>query len=775
MARDIKIQFLGDESDLSRATRAASGDLDHFSKRAGVVAGVVSSVTTAALHAAATGARALVTFTKGALAEAEEAQRIGRVTATIVKSTGGAANVSAKQIGALTEHLSNLTGIDDEVIQAGTNVMLTFRKVRNEAGKGNKIFDRSQQAALDLSAVLGTDLTSANLQLGKALNDPVKGMTALRRSGISFTEQQIDQVKAMVKSNDVLGAQRLILDEVQKEVGGAAEANASATQRMTTAWKNFQEDIGKLILPAFEAFVNWFSETALPAIEDFTHKSIDVLARWGRGIADAFGAGFGGKDFESKAKGIQRAIENIANAGGKAFRNAVDVLKDLGRWAHDHATDLQIAGAALAGFAVGMKAVTTASKGVTAVQGFSSAIGPLVGALVAAGPPGWIAGAVLAVAAAAVVAYLKVKPFRDLVDSIGDKFQENAPKIAEWLNVKIPQAAVKATESLQRVNDALGPPFLAAVTFAAGVWQQYGDQVTGITSSIAVIVTTTFRNMVAGVQSAFGILASAGSGALAQLAAAFNIFTAIVGPIWAAFLAGLQQGWNRFGGAIVSAASTVFNSLRGVIEGVLKIIQGNFEIMAAVVTGSWSRLWGGLGNIARGALQIVGNIVRGSFAAIEVAFRTLDVVITGIWSAMWNTLARVLSGWWNNLKSQVDQIKNGIESAFRAIKRIVDDIKGAIKSLPGGGLVGRVIGGIVPGATAMPPTPVAASAFTAARTAPSLLGTPAMRSMAIGTAPASASFARPIVVNLPEGVDGQNVVNAITRYTRRNGVSAWRR
>jgi hypothetical protein len=95
--------------------------------------------------------------------------------------------------------LSKKSGIDDEVIASGANVLLTFTKVRNEAGKGNDIFNQGTTIALDMSRALGTDLQGSVIQVGKALNDPIKGISALQRVGVSFTEQQKDQIKTLVQ------------------------------------------------------------------------------------------------------------------------------------------------------------------------------------------------------------------------------------------------------------------------------------------------------------------------------------------------------------------------------------------------------------------------------------------------------------------------------------------------------------------------------------------------------------------------------------------------
>src|SRR5215207_8223143 len=123
-------------------------------------------------------------FLKGAIEEAREAAKVGRQTAAVIKATGGVAKVSARDVDQLAERLSNLAGVDDEIIATGANMLLTFKNVRNEVGKGNNIFDQASARALDMTAAMGKGvvtqegLQASTIRLGKALNDPIKGMTA---------------------------------------------------------------------------------------------------------------------------------------------------------------------------------------------------------------------------------------------------------------------------------------------------------------------------------------------------------------------------------------------------------------------------------------------------------------------------------------------------------------------------------------------------------------------------------------------------------------------
>jgi hypothetical protein len=83
----------------------------------------------------------------------------------------------------------NKSGVDDEAIKSSENLLLTFTNIRNETGKNNDIFNQATKATLDMSTALGNDLKGSSILVGKALNDPIKGMTALRRVGVSFTDE----------------------------------------------------------------------------------------------------------------------------------------------------------------------------------------------------------------------------------------------------------------------------------------------------------------------------------------------------------------------------------------------------------------------------------------------------------------------------------------------------------------------------------------------------------------------------------------------------------
>lgn len=182
----------------------------------------------------------------------ESQKALGQVEAAL-KSMGPVAGRTSEQLQAAAENLQSLSTFDDDDILAKVTAnLLTFGNVSGE------VFDRAQLAAVNLSARLGQDLQSSAIQLGKALNDPVQGLSALGRVGVQFTEQQKEMIKAMVAAGDTAGAQKIILGELERQFAGAAKAqrDASPGQDTIDAWRNFQETIGALALKVLPPLTN---------------------------------------------------------------------------------------------------------------------------------------------------------------------------------------------------------------------------------------------------------------------------------------------------------------------------------------------------------------------------------------------------------------------------------------------------------------------------------------------------------------------------------------
>lgn len=195
----------------SSQVRTADKDLAAFDKRSAQVGRTIGLFGVAAVGAFSVLAKSVISATtesENALAQLEAR----------VKSTGGAAGLSVDQLVKMSSALQSVTTFGDEAVQGAQALLLTFTKI------GGDVFPRALDATLDMSAALGQDLRSSSIQLGKALNDPILGVTALGRAGVQFSEDQKGLIKSLVETNQLAKAQGVILGELETQMAGSARA-----------------------------------------------------------------------------------------------------------------------------------------------------------------------------------------------------------------------------------------------------------------------------------------------------------------------------------------------------------------------------------------------------------------------------------------------------------------------------------------------------------------------------------------------------------------------
>ena len=231
----IIVPIVADTSGLTRSLNKSQSGLKRFGKMAAFAAG-------------AAGIGALIAVTRVGISEFNDQQKVLAQTNAVLTSTKSIAKVTAKEIGDLSQSIMEKTGIDDEAIASGQNLLLTFTKIRNETGKGNDIFNQATLAMTNLSVAMGKDLSSSSILVGKALNDPIKGVGALSRAGVQFTASQKDSIKAMVESGNVMGAQKMILKELETQFGGSAEAaGKTLSGQLNIAKQTFRNLAGEMV------------------------------------------------------------------------------------------------------------------------------------------------------------------------------------------------------------------------------------------------------------------------------------------------------------------------------------------------------------------------------------------------------------------------------------------------------------------------------------------------------------------------------------------------
>jgi Prophage tail length tape measure protein len=240
-------------------------------------------------------------------------QTLQAQTEAVIKSTGAVAGISATQVKAWSMSLEDANATAEESIQDAENVLLTFTNIRGAA------FEPATQAIIDMSVALGTDLHGAAIQVGKALQDPVKGVTALRRVGVMLTADQTKQIADLVKHNKLYEAQAIILKELNTEFGGSGAAKAKTyTGQMFLlgdAVEHLQAALASALLPTLTRVAGQLRE----ALSD--PQTMAAVTEFGDSIASAFSP--------EAVKGAISFARSVVPAIVNGLRTAVGVGKQL--------------------------------------------------------------------------------------------------------------------------------------------------------------------------------------------------------------------------------------------------------------------------------------------------------------------------------------------------------------------------------------------------------------------------------------------------------------
>ena len=216
----------------------------------------------------------IAAFFASSVKSAMEAENALAEMKAVLLSTGGAAGMTLEELTKMASGLQKVTKFSDEEIMSGQSMLLTFTKI------GKETFPLATEAMLNMAEKFG-GMEAASIQLGKALNDPIAGVSALRRVGVMLTDEQEQQIKAFMAVNDIASAQKVILKELETEFGGLAKAAGDTTAgkfaQLKNAFDDLKEVVGAALIPyllklaealtkmveAFMAMPSWMQKTIL--------------------------------------------------------------------------------------------------------------------------------------------------------------------------------------------------------------------------------------------------------------------------------------------------------------------------------------------------------------------------------------------------------------------------------------------------------------------------------------------------------------------------------
>lgn len=580
--------------------------------------------------------------------EAAEAQeKVTGLTEAVLKSTGDAANVTAENVKTLGNSLSKTTGVTSTAIQANENLLLTFTNIKNN--KYDKVFDDATIGIQDMTAATHKSSQTITLALGKALNDPIKNLSALGRMGVQFSAPDTKQIQGWVKAGDLVHAQTAILDEVETKFGGAAKAVATPAEKMRAAWQLLQVQMGNKLLPVLAKVANWASSKALPAISGFfgdigKHDSeiksvagavADLVKKIGSAAFGTAKALFAAlvplfKEMgDSLNKDVVPLFQKLADTVNK---DVIPGIRSLSKWIADNHTTVQSITVGILAMVVAYKALIVVGKAFAVIQG-------IINAVMAANLFVIIALAIIGLAAAFIYAYKHSQTFRDIVKQVLNDVKAIALDVAHFFSKDFVGFFVGAFDTVKGGLETFGGYFVTAFDMVESALKIFGGYfVTGFD-----VVETFFTKTLPGwFEIPIDYIKNhwRGLGQLILIASGIGTVPAL---IW--------KYWSPITGFFKAIGSGIMSGLGAVGNFFTKTLPGWFQAPLNYLEAHWR----GISQIISGPLFFVTGLVEKYWNQIIGFFTSAPgkilAAFTGAGRWLLNIGSDILNGLWNGIQS----------------------------------------------------------------------------------------------------------------------------
>lgn len=556
-----------------------------------------------------------VTVGFGAIIDAaSKTQDANKQLQTVLKSTGGAAGVTQQAAESLASSLGSVTTFGRNAVLGSENLLLTFTKI------GKDVMPQATETVLNMSQALGQDTKSSAIQLGKALNDPLTGMTALQRVGVTFSAQQKKQIELMQKSGNVMGAQKIILAELNTEFGGSARAAAQTFSGQMTIAKNAvtgaMGQIGIAILPTIQSvlpsltagvreFANFVTahqgdiKNAVSSIGPAFNEAITVVKTYLMpAVSDAFQyikdsiPSVKGviQDLKPAFMGIVDAVQNnllpiISNGfkiSGAAIKTAAGVVKVLG-------DNLNIVIPIIEGVTAGF----VAYNAVLLINNAAQKTGLIIQTLTKA----W------GTAAAALSLLREGESLAAVAQLVLNGTMLANPAVLMALEIGV------AIGVLIGIGMLLYKNWGSISKFLLGVWNDLKTVSGNVFGAIGKFITTSWTTITVATQNVW-------KGITDWLSTSWNNIKTTALGVFNILPAGIQAPLN----AIFSNIKTIIGSIQTVFNGVIEFVTGVF-------TGNWQKAWEGVKNVFTGVFTGLGAILK---VPINEVIGLINMAIDGI-------------------------------------------------------------------------------------------------------------------------------------------------
>jgi len=667
---------------LKGASQKISDELNPAAKSSGSQAGahlgtsiIGAAAKWAAPLAAAVGFGAVI---KSGFDEAKDAAAGTAQLAAGIASTGNAAHLSVGGLNNLASEIQNYSGQTDDSIVKSEQLLQTFTNIKNNGP--DKIFDQATKASADMAAKFGGDASSQAVVLGKALNDPVKGITALTRVGVTFSDEQKKTIAAMVKTGDVAGAQKVILKELGTEFGGAAKAAGQSfpgqLQRVHRAFEDLSQGVVQGFLPvmgpALEGVITILQKVG-PIAADAAQKVADRAAAIGGGIKGVFEL-FKTGNFTG---GIGKAL------GIEEDSPVVGVI-------------LKIRSGVTSAFGSIKSALSGINFG-SIFGGLASTIGPLI--------PQFLS------------LFSSMSPIQTIFRSI-------QPMLPQLMSV-FRQLATVIGGTLSTALTTLLPVFVQLQAVFVRVFQQVLATVLPVVVRLVTMLGQTFTQLIPIIVPIVTRIATLAAALVSQLAPILMRLISAVMPMVITIFGAVAQAIGPLiqiiGGllipiimALMPVVVTVFGVIANVITAAMQIVQGIIEVVTGIITGNWSMVWDGILSIfsgiwntivavVTGVIAIVGSVIMAGLNAVAGFIGSILGNIGSFFADTWNNVISGVSGFIGDLMGYFNGLPGQIMGAlagaatwlFNIGKDIINGLINGIGSMMGA--IGNAILSLIPG------------------------------------------------------------------------------
>ncbi|QAA31248.1 phage tail protein [Clostridium manihotivorum] len=635
-------------------------------------------------------------YLKGAVTAAANGEKNFTDLQQTIKSTGGAAGYSADQIKKMAGDVSSATTFTAGEVMKGQNMLLTFTNIQGD------VFKQATSTMMDMSQKFKTEAPQVAIQLGKALNDPIKGITALTRVGVTFTAQQKEQIKTMQEAGNMAGAQQVILNELNKEFGGQAQAAAQTydgqMKQLSNTMGSIKATIGSALLPYLLQIAKTLNEAAR-SVSGFVKEHKNLIA----GVLTAtavFGTFIGGASLLQRVMGILGptvsgigtligglSIPIAAVVGGIALLTAA-YIKNFGgfKTTVDNAikpvieTFKSLFNSLKEGHTI-TYSIYNAFKG-TFGEGFAEIITRPV--------------EIIEFAIKGLVAMLKgnVASAKDMFYHMfgGDASEsagQNATKIVNILNgvkkfvldiirginAAMPtiEAVVKQvfTSIVQVWNNILKPAFVIimkvvndVVSYISTYWPTIEKVIETVFNAIVSVwntllypalqfIISIFSQVVGWVKDNFPLIEQTVSKVVNLVVSVIKGFFDIAVPIWKAEFT-----------VIKDVVMTIFNVIKDVVSTALSVIENVISMVMNIVNGNWRAAWNNFTSIVKSLLGGVGNIIRDILKGIGNIFSDLA-------STAFNWGKNLIGGFIDGIKAMAGKAADAAHGVVKSIKNFL--------------------------------------------------------------------------------------------------------